>query len=277
MWLYVQVKEIYKAYYVINVKSVKGADMKKHLRVVISCVTFETVKITDPIQFYKADKVYLMHKADIEVYKKFLDAVETTLGNLGIEYEAVHTTIYKFAPTLKNLLKIIRKEKALGNHVYVNVEAGPQIYGAAALVACMMEGGHPFFVGTKEFTVSEDKFFIGDKPIGLSSAVYDPMEVPMFQLKCPKDHIVKGFRIWNEFRSSGRRLTDNAIIKGLESQGLMENIYDEEGRKISYKAKMEYRRKFLNRWISEGWVEKVDRGKYEITEFGEVAVEVFGG
>ena len=35
-----------------------------NLRVVIACVSFETVKIVKPAQFYKADKVYLLHKGD---------------------------------------------------------------------------------------------------------------------------------------------------------------------------------------------------------------------
>jgi predicted transcriptional regulator len=249
--------------------------MRRNLRVVISCVTFETVKITDPIKFYKADKVYLLHMADRKIYKQFLDAVESTLKDIEIEYEKVYTTIYEFTPTLKELLKIIRTEKALGNHVYVNVEAGPQIYGAAAIVACMMEGGHPFFVGTKTFTIKEDKYFDGDTPIGLSREVYDPMEVPTFRLKRPKEHVVQAFRIWNEMRKNGKIMTDNLIINALEQNNLIGDIYDEGGRKISYKAKMGYRRKYLEKWISEGWIKKTDRGRYDITEFGEVAVEAF--
>ena len=55
----------------------------------------------------------------------------------------------------------------------------------------------------------------------------------------------------------------------------MKDILDEGSRKISYKAKMGYRRKFLDRWIANKWVQRTDRGKYEITEFGKVAVEVF--
>ena len=132
-----------------------------------------------------------------------------------------------------------------------------------------------FFVGTKTFTVEEDKYFDGDTPVGLSAEVYDPMEVPTFKLARPKDHVIQAFRIWNEMRKNRQSMTDNSIIKTLDQDDLMEDIYDEGGKKVSYKAKMGYRRRYLEKWISEGWIKKTDRGKYDITEFGEVAVEVF--
>ena len=45
----------------------------KHLRIVIACVTFETVKIVEPAKYYKADKVHLLHLAREEPYRNFLE------------------------------------------------------------------------------------------------------------------------------------------------------------------------------------------------------------
>jgi len=38
---------------------------------------------------------------------------------------------------------------------------------------------------------------------------------------------------------------------------------------------MQYRRRFLEKWLSEKWVEPKERGKYELTDYGKVVVEVF--
>lgn len=249
--------------------------MKKNLRIVVSCVAFETVKIVEPIKYYRADRAYLVHMADRPVYKSFLKEVKKQIKALGIECEEVHTTIFEFSATLKELLRIIKEEKDAGNHVYVNVEAGPQVFGAAAIVACMMEGGIPFFVGTKKFWVDESAYFDGKTPVGLSVEVHDPKEVPTFKLDRPREEVVRALWIWNDRRLKGWSLTDNAVIEALERVGLMKGIYDEGGRRVSYNAKMNYRRKFLEKWIDLGWVEKLDRGRYDLTEFGEVAVEIF--
>ncbi len=64
------------------------------------------------------------------------------------------------------------------------------------------------------------------------------------------------------------------VLEALEEAGLMEDVFDDWDR-VSQKAKMKYRRQFLDKWIEKRWVESVGRGKYEITEYGEVAVGVF--
>ena len=47
-----------------------------NLRVVISCVTFETVKVMEPVRHFRADKAYFLHRGGKEPY----DAV---LGQFG--------------------------------------------------------------------------------------------------------------------------------------------------------------------------------------------------
>lgn len=249
--------------------------MKKNLRIVVSCVAFETVKIVEPIRYFRADRAYLLCMPKKDVYKAFVKEVKKQLRTMKVECVDVPLTIYEFTPVLKELLIILKKERSEGNHVYVNVEAGPQVYGAAAIVACMMEGGSPFFVGTKKFQVDENAYFQDGKPIGLSAEVYEPREVPVFRLEKPKDSVVKAFSVWAELKEKGRSMTDNSIVEELERKGLMKDIYGSGGKKISYKAKMNYRRAFLDKWIRNGWVRKIDRARYEITDFGMVALQAF--
>ena len=55
-----------------------------NLRVVVACVTFETVMVVEPVKHYKADRVYLLHQARKEPYTDFLNEVEAQLtGSQG--------------------------------------------------------------------------------------------------------------------------------------------------------------------------------------------------
>ena len=56
-----------------------------HLRVVISCVSFETVKITQPILDYRADRVYLIHSGKKPPYIDFFNAVTGVLKKKKIK------------------------------------------------------------------------------------------------------------------------------------------------------------------------------------------------
>lgn len=252
---------------------------KRNLRIVISCVSFETVKVVKPIEYFKADKAYLLCLLEKEIYRQFVREVELQLNELNIESECISTKIYDFAPVLKELIQLIRKEKDEGNLVYVNVAAGPNSYAAAAMVACMMEKATPFFVGTKDFTLKPKAFFVKGKPVGLSKEVKPPSELTTFHMISPNEKVAKALGIWKVRKDVGKVTTDTAIIGDLEKEGLMKNVYEKAAtgkKKVSQKAKMQYRRGFLDKWLGEKWVEPVGRGKYEITEDGRVVVEVFG-
>jgi hypothetical protein len=54
----------------------------------------------------------------------------------------------------------------------------------------------------------------------------------------------------------------------------MKDVRDDRKR-VTQKAKMLYRRRFLEKWLKEQWIEPSGRGKYELTEYGRVVVEVF--
>ena len=118
------------------------------------------------------------------------------------------------------------------------------------------------------------EYYIDGKPVGRSIEVDDPMELPTFRLESPGEDIVSGLRVWKEIKEKGWLTTDTRGIEALDGQGLMKDAHDERGR-VTQKAKMLYRRRFLDKWMENGWVEAVGRGKYALTDYGEVAVEVF--
>jgi len=252
---------------------------KPNLRVLIDCVTFETVKITEPAKHFRADKVYLFHKAYKEPYSKFLEKVENDFEKNGIECISRKENINKFPDIMSELLQLIDEEKSKGNQVYVNVSAGPHVFCSAALIACMMKGGNPYYVPTDKYTVDEDQiedvYFKEGEPVGLAEEVRKPKEILCFNIPTPDEKLIKGLQVWRDEKDRSGLMTTSNIIKKLAKEDLMEDIYEENRDKVSQKATMKYRRNFLEKWLDKGWLKKKDRGNYELTEDGERTVKVF--
>lgn len=236
------------------------------------CLSMDIQKPLKAFEYYKPDRVYMLCMTKGKVFADFKKELEKHMPD-SFEYKDVETTVYKFTPCLNSLLGILQEERFGGNHVYVDI-TGPPAYSAAAMVACMMEEAIPFFSGTKEYTVSEKAFYDGKTPIGMTKEAYDPLELPTFALERPEDKLVWGLEVWKEISEKGGLMTDTRIIKALADNNLMEDVYDDRS-KVTHNAKMKYRRGFLDKWIEKGWIKSVGRGKYEITEYGVVAVGVF--
>jgi hypothetical protein len=237
------------------------------------CLGFETVKVLAPLDYYKADRAYMLCMTESEGYKAFQKEIRRQMKKKPMEFIEVETKVYLFSNCMKELYRILALEKDAGNHVYVNVFGTPA-YSAASMVACMMHDATPFFSGTKEYTVGPEKFFVKGRPMGISKEVYDPLELPTFHLDSPDMEVVKALRIWKKRKDKNWVMTDTAIIENLEKVGLMEKVHDNRKR-VTQNAKMQYRRRFLEKWIEEKWVELKGRGKYDITNYGKVVVEVF--
>ncbi len=245
---------------------------KTNLRIVVFCLSMEIQKPLKAFEYYKPDRVYMLGMTKNKVYADFKKEIDKQMPDT-FEYKYIETTSYDFKACLRDLLIILKKEKLAGNHVYIDI-IGPPAYSAAAMVASMMEEAKPFFSGTKEYTVNEKQYYDGKKPIGMTKEAYDPWELPTFSIKRPEDKLVRGLAVWKEIYDKSGLMTDTRIIKALEGASLMEDIFDDRDR-VTQKAKMQYRRQFLDRWLEKRWVESVGRGKYELTEYGKVAVEVF--
>jgi hypothetical protein len=243
-----------------------------NLRVVVACVTFETVMVVEPVKHYKADRVYLLHQARKAPYSDFLKEVQSLLGPFGCECVLKELNVNSFKIVMKEVLGILRKEKEAGNHVYVNVGAGPNVFAAAALMACMMEGAQAFNVGTKEWTVKPDLFYVAGRPVGMSKVVHEPFELPEFEIKAPRPELVSGLRAWHNLSMQKGLMNANNMIQKLEREGLLP---DAGQQKTGKQAKvMKYRRTFLEPWLKEGWLEK-DGRRLKLTEKGKGILDIF--
>ncbi|MFW6142430.1 MAG: DUF6293 family protein, partial [Candidatus Saliniplasma sp.] len=237
-----------------------------NLRVVIDCVTFETVKIIDPAKHYKADIVYLFHKALDKPYSDFLEKVKSELDDSEIHYKTIRAEINDFSEIIKELMKVIESERNKGNHVYVNISAGTHVFCSAALIACMMKGGNPFYAPTKNYTVKDDKiedtYFEDGDPVGLAEEVEKPQEILCFNLPNPDEKLIKGLKIWKDEKEKGSLMTSSSIIEKFADEGLMEDIFEDNREKVSQNSTMKYRRNFLEKWLENGWLKKIERGRY---------------
>jgi hypothetical protein len=243
-----------------------------NLRVVVACVTFETVMVVEPVKHYKADRVYLLHQARKPPYSDFLKEVQSQLGPVGCECCPKEINVNSFKIVMKEVLGIIRQEKEAGNHVYVNVGAGPNVFAAAALIACMMEGAQAFNVGTETWTVRPELFYVDGKPVGMSKVVREPYELPEFEIKAPKPELVRGLAAWNKLSSQkGLMSTANLIEKLERAELLPEGGPQKPGKQAKV---MKYRRTFLEPWLKEGWLEK-DGRCLKLTEKGKGILDIF--
>ena len=272
-------------------------------RIVISCVTFDTVMITDPIEHYDATKAYLVHysKKDDDEYnecfKRVLEILEEGFntvvsdygmsefgydsGSIGAEIKKQKNLnvidvncekVYVFQDMLRVLFSIIRKERAISskNPIYVNVSAGTSEFSAAALIASMMfENVEAFSVGTMEYTiVGMDPYRDREtgKFIGISKAVYPPRPINGFKLSQPEKNFILALRLYKEmgFPSATK------MIRALKDRGLW-NLPDGE---LS-NEKMRYQRRYIDEWVKDGLIEKNGRGKYSLSPEGEFAINTY--
>lgn len=255
-----------------------GDESLTNERVMICCVSFETVKVLDPVFHYKADRVHIIHSGKKRPYIDFFDHVTEVLDENKIDWKDYDIYYSDFTDVMKTVRSIILEEKEQGNFVYVNVGAGPQVYSSAAMIASMMEGAIPFNAPTDEFTIFdfEKHFYKDGKPIGNASKVKAPIEIPTFDVNPPDHDLIIALSIWKDLTEKYKRFATTEIMMELERIGLFENIWEDDSRKKrSQSALMRYRRNFLEKWEANGWIEKSGRGSYSITKQGEMMLDIF--
>jgi len=269
----------------------------KKERVMISCVTFETVKITEPVKFYDVNRVHLIHYVRDPksynglVYQEFYDEVCKIIRKNSdgkIETKEYEEKISQFLPMLKLILNIIDKELGSKNSVelYINVSAGTSEYTAAAVVAAMMNPSViPFSVSTDEYTVKNEDirnaYYRNGSPVGLTETILEPMMMPKYNMPMPDKNLVLGLRVLDEVNKSKRGAKGPDVIKRLKEKGLwidqgeldLDRPYDTSPGKSD---SVYYHRFFTSKWTNNGWVEMNDFPKrYRLTEEGQRIIGTF--
>jgi len=267
----------------------------KRKLVMIACVTFETVKITEPIKFYDVNKVHLIHyvkdpgSRNGMVYREFYDEVCRIAGKDSdnkIEMIEHEERVSQFLPMLKLILEIIDKELSTKDPVdlYVNISAGTSEYTAAAVIASMMNPDViPFSVSTDQYTVRDEKirsaFYRDGMPVGLTETVFEPIIMPKYSMPMPEKNLVLGLRMLGEMIKAKRNVKGPNVIKALKENGLWRRLGEDTGHDNTKPASGDsvyYHRDYVSKWISNGWVEKDEfRKRYELTEEGKRIIDTF--
>lgn len=251
----------------------------------IACVTFETTKITDSVEFYEANILHLIHYQrpgpKSSIYGSFYDRVKEIITESGRKVDIVehNEKVYDFSTMLRTVLAIIQSEQAAEYDcdIYVNISAGTSEYAAASAIASMMVPGTiPFTVRTNEFTVSSDMieqtYFVDGKPVGLTKTTRGSEVIPCYSIQMPDENLVRGLRLLDGMTS---KPTSGKMVKALQENGLWYRRTEDNINKRQSEA-VYYQRDYVNKWLSNGWIEKdKNTGWYKVTDSGRIILETF--
>ncbi len=268
-------------------------------RVMVSCVTFETAKVVEPVKDYDATKVHLIYYVKDEsnpsysVYSEFLQEVKRQLTeDVGLEEDSiiVHCLpVYSFKHMMREVYRILKGEierYAEGAEIFVNVSSGTSEYTAAATIASMMVPGvTPFTVSTRDFFIPAERirdiYYDQGVPVGMSKNVYSPLPLQKYPMEAPPEDLVRALKVFHDRSADGNSISHVWMIRALIEKG----VWREGGEaqipeggvnkiKVSQSMKMYYIRHYLNKWCDRGWIEK-DDVKHRLTDAGKNIIEMF--
>jgi hypothetical protein len=271
-------------------------------RIMIACVTFETVKVADPVDYYEANKVYLIHytSENHSIYNEFYDQtvklIQEKRGN-KIEIVSIMEKVWKFSDMLRTVIGIIDRENSRCDgecEIYVNISAGSPEYSAAATIASMMyENTITFAASTEKYMVESDteirnSYFESRKgedgkeisiPVGLAKSIKEPVKLQHFYIKKPDETLVRGLRIYRELSGDDRkprRVTAPQVIERLVAAKLWNHEPKSSKKDETSSNAVYFHREFIERWVKHKWIYKDDSSKrYIISDEGKRILETF--
>jgi len=262
---------------------------------VLSCVTFETVMVSSPAIEYKADEVHVFHytktsaaKSDLysDFYTETVRQIREGLPNAEI-IEHADSPVYDFRLMLRDILTCV--DGILSRYddveVLINTSSGTSEFIAAGVIAAMMSKGkaRAFTVRTNEFTVKEDDrireiYYRDGRPVGLSSSVRSPTALPYYKIDRPEENLVRGLRLYEELRNTGKPVTAAVMIESMKKKDIWLYVPSDSAEKTDMKQKetMYYQRHFVNTWVELGWVDKPGRKvRFTLTPMGRNIIDTF--
>ena len=261
---------------------------------VLSCVTFETVMVSSPAIEYKADEVHIFHyaktssvKADLymDFFTETVRQIKEGLPNVNI-VDHSESAVYDFRLMLRDILACVKEIAARYEDVdiLINTSSGTSEFIAAGVIAAMMSKGKAsaFTVRTNEFTVKEDDiksvYYKDGRPVGLSASVKSPCALPHYKIDLPDENLVRGLRLYDELRATGKPVTALMMIENMKKMGIWLYVPSESAEKTDMKQKetMYYQRHFVNTWDELGWIEKPGRKvRFTVSPMGRNIIDTF--
>ncbi len=246
-------------------------------RVHIAPVGFEIERITEPIEAERADRVYLITRAEHDAAAPFVDEVVRRLGSSSwpVEVRVVRTDLWNVFGALAVLRTIFESERRTDRNasdvlpIRVNVSTGTKITAIAGTLACMLWKGEPYYVQVSR------AWYSGRLP--RVAAVHDVVDridpVGVYALRAPAPELVA---VLEALERRGGSLRKHELLRelGLDRPGPGEapaaSPQAQHGRLRRRLEPLETRWGFV-RSEAAG-----PRARVTLTEQGRVAVAIFG-
>ena len=237
--------------------------MWKKERVMIACVTTETVRISDAAKYFDVDRIHIVHYVDDHkemtwFYKSFYEQVCKLINESLPECQIVehNSMVFYFDNMLREIEHIVELENSSSVQpiIYVNISAGsPEYISAATIISMMHENTEPVSVGAGEYLHKKEEdlrsiYYENNVPVGLIKTIREPRVVQQFTLSAPSKRLVIGLRILNKRINNELPLTSKAIVAEFKQNGIWE-------RDPSANDQVYYNRDFIDKWLQQKWVE----------------------
>ena len=245
--------------------------------IVISCVTTETVMVSSPSIFYKADEIHLFEytrdpgtaraKLYEGHYRSVCNQIRDSLPDCKIT-EHSDDPVYDLPRMVRGLSFLysqIMKEHP-DAEVHANLSSGPSEFIASLGIFAFLNPEVKLFkVPTKRYTVDAEEFMLQyydekGEAVGLFREVYEPKPVPTVTLDGPDEVLVRSLRIYGQLLDRGEEPTGPAMVSLLEEKGLRICSRKNPKKRCCEHTldRNNYYRNYAIIWKMLGWIEDSD-------------------
>jgi len=259
--------------------------------VIIACVAYDVLKITEPARFYSASKVHILHQpVDSEddrelLYPDFINEVGHRLEDYGMEVVMHPVAIADYLEVLREVNHIIQCEEDSNNNddLMINISAGTNEYVAAAAIASVLNEGVKMFASkTCTYKVPVEgyrkSYYEDGRPVGIVASVHDPRMIPVFKARLLDEDSIRCLREMDKMHTEGKSTSSKKVIAHLKDIGMWSYVpvCSSKRDNLDQKELMFFQRHYIEKWIDNGWMVKDDlSGKNAITERGRNVVNTF--
>ena len=248
-----------------------------HARIHVAAIGFEVERVTVPLEADRADRVYLLTRAEHDAAAPFVDEVVRRLRRAAwpVEVRVVRTDLWDVFQALSSLRAIFEAERRTDRNarevlpIRVNVSTGTKITAIAGTLACMLWNGAPYYAQVSKAWYSDRTPRVGE--------VHDVVErvepVGVYELRAPAPELIE---VLEALGRRGGALRKRELIRelGLDRPGV-------EGTKAaSPQAQHGRLRRRLEplerRWGFVRTESPGPRSRVQITEQGRLALALFG-
>ena len=243
--------------------------MNSNLRVHITPVGYDFLRVTEPLIKMHADKVYLVTFGEDDSASKFFSQIKNELSKKyrHIQIVEVFIDIWNLFECIGKFCEIILAEKS--NHVYINVSTGTKITAIAGMLSCMLWDANPYYAPVSYPHPKK----IQDLP---TEQVSDVDILPVYDITKPKSELMK---ILNLLNKNGGRMRKSKMIELLEDVKILRKT-DDKGNEFQGPAKHSQLRAFLDPMERQWNYVRIEaqgrRSEVIITEQGITALKIFG-